>query len=158
MPSPSTPSSWTTGTTSPTSSWGPTAPERTRSTCSPRSARTAGPASPRATSAYTGEGKLETISKEVYGVIVLDESRTTYVITDIDRESNLELALLKDGELTSIIDEMSDNGCIFVDSTQILYTSDDDLYLWNGKESVRIARDVLRVWASAQESYSTYAP
>ncbi len=104
------------------------------------------------------EGKLETISKEVYGVIVLDESRTTYVITDIDRESNLELALLKDGELTSIIDEMSDNGCIFVDSTQILYTSDDDLYLWNGKESVRIARDVLRVWASAQESYSTYAP
>lgn len=103
------------------------------------------------------DGKLETITKEIFGAFILDDSGTTYVGTDIDREGNVELALLKDGQLTTISDEVSGGGW-FLDSTQVLYLSDNDLYLWNGKESVRIARDVLRVWVSAEAGYSSYDP
>ena len=102
------------------------------------------------------DGKLETIAKEIFGVFILDDSGATYVVTDIDREGNAELALLKDGELTTISDEAS--GGWFLDGTQVLYTSDEDLYLWNGKESVRVARDVLRVWISDEAGYSDYQP
>ena len=77
--------------------------------------------------------------------------------TDVDQEGNVELALLKDGQLTTISDEVS-GFCYFLDGTQVLYGSDSDLYLWNGKESVRIARDVLRVWVSAEAGYSSYNP
>jgi len=103
------------------------------------------------------DGKLETIAQEVYGAMVLDESGATYLVTDIDSGDNAEVALLKDGKTTTVTDEMSQEP-IFLDGSKILYLSDGDLMLWDGKESRQIARDVERIWASVTESYSTYAP
>ena len=105
------------------------------------------------------DGKLETIAKGVYGAVILDESGATYVETDIDSQYNKEFALLKNGATTTISDEMSgEMGPSFLDGSQLLYLSDGDLMLWNGKENRRIARDVEGVWASAQERYSSYSP
>lgn len=103
------------------------------------------------------DGKLETIAKEVYGAVVLDESGATYVFTDVDSEYNIELAVLQDGKPVTISDEAEDSG-IFLDGGRLLYVSDSDLYLWDGKESCRIARDVEYVWTSYEESYRGYNP
>lgn len=104
------------------------------------------------------DGKLETIAKEVYGALILDESGATYVVTDLDSRSySAELALLKDGKTTTISDEVSGD-FIFLDDTQLLYLSDGDLMLWDGKQERRIARDVEEFWASVSEEYTTYSP
>ncbi len=102
------------------------------------------------------DGKLETIAQEVYGVTIVDESGATYLITDFDSSGNAEVATLKDGKTTTIADEMS--SALILDTAQILYLSDGDLMLWDGKESRQIARDVERVWVSNEASYTSYAP
>lgn len=103
------------------------------------------------------DGKLETIAKEVYVAAILDESGTIYVLTDMDSEYNGELAVLRDGKPVTISDEVSDTAA-FLDGGRLLYLSDGDLYLWDGKESCRIARDVEYVWTSYEESYRGYNP
>lgn len=104
------------------------------------------------------DGKLETIAKEVYGALILDESGATYVVADLDSRSySAELALLKDGKTTTISDEVSGD-FIFLDDTQLLYLSDGDLMLWDGKQERRIARDVEEFWASVSEEYTSYSP
>lgn len=103
------------------------------------------------------DGKLETIAKEVYGAVVLDGSGDTYVFTDMDSEYNGELAALQDGKPVTISDEVAGSGT-FLDGGRLLYVSDSDLYLWDGKESRRIARDVEYVWTSYEESYRGYNP
>lgn len=103
------------------------------------------------------DGKLETIAQEVYGAYLLDESGTTYVISDIDSSYARELALLKDGKPSSITDEM-EGVPTFLDGGQVLYIADGDLMLWDGKESRRVARDVERVWTSASQPYTVYSP
>ena len=75
---------------------------------------------------------------------------------DIDSRDNAELALIKDGKPTTINDEVSNSALTFLDGSQLLYISDGDLCLWNGKEERRIARDVEYFWTSAQEDYSVY--
>ena len=105
---------------------------------------------------YQG-GKLETIAKEVYGVYLLDGGGTAYAVTDVDSQYNQELAMLKDGKLSTINDEMSGTP-IFVDKTQLLYISDGDLMLWDGKAERRIARDVELAWAGTREAYIEYDP
>ena len=104
------------------------------------------------------DGKLETIAKEVYGAVILDKSGATYVVTDHDDEYNTELAVLKDGKPVTISDEVSGGGAAFLDGGQMLYVSDSDLYLWDGKESRRIARDVEYLWVSHEETYQSYNP
>lgn len=103
---------------------------------------------------YSG-GKTETLAKEVYGAIVLEEDAVTYVISDMDRSGHAELSLLKGGDM-SVVGKDMDSIPIFLDTKQILYISDGDLYLWNGKEDRRIARDVEHIWANAQVAYATY--
>lgn len=65
--------------------------------------------------------------------------------------------MLKDGKLSTINDEMSGTP-IFVDKTQLLYISDGDLMLWDGKAERRIARDVELAWAGTREAYIEYDP
>ena len=102
------------------------------------------------------DGKLETIIKEIYWAAILEGSGDTYVVTDVDDEYNTELALLQDGKAVTIADEVSDR--IFLEGGQLLYVSDSDLYLWNGKESQRLARDVEYVWSSGEEGYRGFHP
>lgn len=104
------------------------------------------------------DGKLETIAKEVYGAAILDQNGATYLVTDLDnRNSSVELATLKDGKTTTISDEVSGD-LIFLDDTQLLYISDGDLTLWDGKEERQIARDVEAFWVSVSEAYTAYSP
>ena len=105
---------------------------------------------------YQG-GKLETIAKEVYELYLLDGSGAMYAVTDVDGQYYQELAQLKDGRLSAITDEMS-GAPIFLDKTQVLYVSDGDLMLWDGKQERRIARDVEQVWAGAEAAFTGYAP
>lgn len=106
---------------------------------------------------YSG-GKTEVIAREVYGAFILDDSGTIYLGTDYDRRG-VELSVLKNDKPVVISDRVDDaGGLVFLDAKQLLYISDDDLYLWDGKESRRIARDVECVWTSVQESYVSYKP
>lgn len=106
------------------------------------------------------DGELETIAKDVYGAAILDKSGSTYLISDIDEKNNTtELSILKDGKPSTIADEIArGERIIFLDSTRLLYISDGDLCLFDGKEERRIARDVVDFWASAAEEYSVYYP
>lgn len=105
---------------------------------------------------YSG-GKTEVVAEEVYAVCVLDDSGTMYAITDRDRKG-AELSLMTEDKLVTVSDEIDSNVLIFLDSKQVLYTADNDLYLWNGKEERRIARDVEYAWANAQERHTDYGP
>ena len=105
-------------------------------------------------------GGLETLAKEVYGAVVLDESGVTYAVTERDDYGDqIELSVVgKDGKLSVISDEIDvSHEPIFLDDKQILYMNDGDLYLWNGKEERRVAKDVMRVWANDKMSYTTYS-
>ena len=105
---------------------------------------------------YSG-GKSEVLAKEVYGIVIPEDSGVIYAVTDWDR-NGAELSLLQGDKPTVINDEMDDKVLIFLDAKQLLYTADGDLYLWNGKENRRVARDVEYVWANSQEGYDTYTP
>lgn len=105
---------------------------------------------------YSG-GKTEVVAEEVYAVCVLDDSGTMYAITDRDSKG-AELSLMKEDKLVTVSDEINSNVLVFLDSKQVLYTADNDLYLWNGKEERRIARDVEYAWANAQERHTDYGP
>lgn len=104
---------------------------------------------------YSG-GKAEVLAKEVYTVRILDEDGAIYAVTDRDRNGE-ELSLLQGDKPTVINDELDGNVLIFLDSKQLLYTADGDLYLWNGKEERRVAKDVMRVWANDKMAYTTYS-
>lgn len=105
---------------------------------------------------YSG-GKTAVVAEEVYAVCVLDDSGTMYAITDRDRKG-AELSLMKEDKLVTVSDEIDSNVLIFLDSKQVLYIANNDLYLWNGKEERRIARDVEYAWANAQERHTDYGP
>ena len=96
------------------------------------------------------------LAKEVYTVRILDEDGAIYAVTDVDRNGS-ELSLLQSDKPTVINDELDGNVLIFLDSKQLLYTADGDLYLWNGKEERRVAKDVMRVWANDKMAYTTYS-
>lgn len=103
---------------------------------------------------YSG-GKSEVLAKEVYSVQILDGSGTMYAFTDIDR-NGAELSLLQGDKPTVINDEVGGGVLIFLDDKQVLYTSDGDLYLWNGKEERRVAKDVEYAWANDRRDYTVY--
>lgn len=105
---------------------------------------------------YSG-GKSEVLAKEVYDVLILEDGGAIYAVTDSDR-NGVELSLLQGDKPTVINDEMDYRVLIFLDAKQLLYTADGDLYLWNGKENRRVAKDVEYVWANAEEDYSMYSP
>ena len=102
-------------------------------------------------------GKTEVVAKEVYGVYILDDSGTMYAITDRDSKCD-ELSLVKEDKLVTVSDEIDSNVLVFLDSKQVLYIANNDLYLWNGKEERRIAKDVEYVWANTKERYIPYGP
>ena len=102
---------------------------------------------------YSG-GKTAVVAEEVYAVCVLDDSGTMYAITDRDSKG-AELSLMKEDKLVTVSDEIDSNVLIFLDSKQVLYIANNDLYLWNGKEERRVAKDVMRVWANDEMSYTT---
>lgn len=105
---------------------------------------------------YSG-GKSEVLAEEVYSVRILNDSGTVYAITDRD-DKGAELSLVQGDDVVTVSDEFDYNVLFFLDAKQVLYTAGGDLYLWNGKEERRIARDVETAWANAREDYTSYTP
>lgn len=106
---------------------------------------------------YSGGGKTEVLAKELYGAVILDDSGVIYGITDVDSRGKRELSLLQGDKPTVITDELT-GGMAFLDSKQLLYIADDDLYLWDGKENRRLARDVAVIWANSEVDYTGFSP
>lgn len=106
---------------------------------------------------YSGGGKTEVVAKEVYGAVILDDSGTIYLVTDISSRGERELSLLQGDKTTVVTDELT-GSMLFLDGKQILYIADGDLCLWDGKENRRVAKDVSAVFANVREGYSSYSP
>lgn len=106
---------------------------------------------------YSG-GKVETLAKEIYGAYILDDSGTIYAVTDVSSKGEGELSLIQGDKPTVISDEITDDDIIFLDSKQLLYIADSDLFLWDGKAERQIAKDVSIVWANVEESYELIMP
>lgn len=105
------------------------------------------------------DGSKATVAKEANSVIVLDDG--TVFSTEDQRynsrrnRSEYTLCLVdKDGRGTRIADDVSAR--FIVDAKKVLYISDGDLFVWNGKDSERLARDVNRIWASKRADASFY--
>lgn len=105
---------------------------------------------------YSG-GKVEPLVKEIYSVYILDDSGAIYAVTDVSSKGERELSLIQGDKPTMITDEIT-GGITFLDSKQLLYIADHDLFLWDGKAGRQIAKDVSVVWANVEEVYTFLAP
>ena len=97
-----------------------------------------------------------------YAYIILEDSHTEYVLSDCkykERANALvgELSVLKDGKAVSVADDVVTDSICYLDGKQVMYISDEDLCLWNGSESRKIANNVLAFWASSREACDIYA-
>ena len=100
-----------------------------------------------------GESKL--IAEDVYAsrVYVYDDG-TVFAATDVD-DDEAEMVMLKNGEeVDTIGDEVS--SILMLEDGSILYIDDDDLYMFNGKESVKIDSDVLGIYPENEKSANAY--
>ena len=100
-----------------------------------------------------GESKL--IGKELYtGSVQIFEDGTVYGATDVD-DDEYEIVVIKAGEVVDTIgDEITQ--IMRLEGGNILYINDDDLYLYNGKESVKIDSDVIGIYPENQETAAAY--
>ena len=103
-------------------------------------------------------GSKTTLAKEAEGVSLLKDG-AVFSVEDQSynsRRNRSEYSLYsvgKDGKKIRVADDVSSHW--IVDAKKVLYVSDGDLYVWNGKDSERLANDVRRVWASkrAEQNY-----
>ena len=86
------------------------------------------------------------------GHLSLYEDNVILAFTGYRRGSGYELTMFNaKGESTLIADDVTQY--IRVDESTLLYISDDDLYVFNGKEKTRIRTDVDMIWSkNAMES------
>lgn len=107
---------------------------------------------------YTG-GKKTSIAKDAARVIVLADG-AAFKMEDLsyNRDDIREgtLYLMKDGKGECIADDVAVSGMAFLSAKQVVYISDGDLYVWNGKESTKLASDVASLWLSGQAERRTY--
>ena len=97
---------------------------------------------------YEG-GEPEVIAKDA-SVVYLLEDGTVFKLEDMEYNEWQEgtLYTLVDGKEKRIADEVRTGSLLFLAKDQILYISENDLYVWENGESRRLARDVVNVWAS----------
>ena len=100
---------------------------------------------------YTG-GEAAVVAKDAWCVMLLEDG-TAFKLEDW--ESGLgSLYVVNDGKDERIDDDVSAVEILSPD--RVLYISDNDLYLWEKGESVRLARDVIGVWASSAAPYDGF--
>ena len=102
---------------------------------------------------YKYDGKeSKCIVKDIHGARIYEDG---VILASTDRDDNgYELTLFnKKGEKTKIADEVK--RYVRVDKDTIMYISDGDLYSYNGKESVKIEKDVDYFWVKDSMDYTS---
>lgn len=95
-------------------------------------------------------------------VDVAEEADVVRIMTDSDlivktcdrKDGEYTLCVIEKGDETEIVDDAQQH--YVLESDDIIYVSGDDLHYWNGKESVRIAKDVQYVWLNEYAAGSSY--
>ncbi len=97
------------------------------------------------------DGKLRTVAREVIPLSIFsDRGDNEYMITYLTYENEeyrgstcFDIAVTNGGKSVAVFEDVT-LFKVLNDST-VLYISDGDLYLWNGRETSRVARGVCRV-------------
>lgn len=108
---------------------------------------------------YTN-GQKTTAAKDAEQVIILEDG-TVFKVDDIqynDREDIQEGSLyaVRDGRDTRIADDVNLNYIAYLGPKQVVYITDGDLYVWNGADSARLAREVTAFWTNGQADSANY--
>lgn len=98
------------------------------------------------------DGKATVLAKDAYRVFLLEDG-TVFKMEDA-QDGVGSLYAVKDGKEERIDDDVYD--AVFLADDRMLYIGDNDLYLWEKGESVRLARDVTGIWASDALSYDSF--
>lgn len=102
-------------------------------------------------------GKSEPVAKGVYEYFDL-ACGTAYTLSEREQNDDgiyiYELRVKQGDRWVTVNDECRAT-LAFLDDKQVVYISDNDLYLWNGEENRRLAKDVLTFWAESVE-YQRY--
>lgn len=106
-------------------------------------------------------GSKTSVTKEADQVFILPDSGTVFKIEDEGYDSRRDiyagsLYVMKDGKSSRIADEVDVYNIAWLGASRVLYISDGDLCLWNGKDSERLASDVYTFWISTGVSGETY--
>lgn len=95
------------------------------------------------------DGESEVVAKDAKEVYILEDG-TVFKLEDIayDVLTTGSLYTVVDGKDKRIADDVVTNATVYLSPSQVLYISEGDLYVWEGEESRRLAKDVSAVWAS----------
>lgn len=106
------------------------------------------------------DGQRREIVRNVCNAYFLKDGGVAYALGErepLDDYSAVYELQVKQGDKWVAVADDCQKYIQILDSERVLYISDDDLYLWDGKENRRIARDVLSVWAVGAE-YQLFEP
>ena len=93
-------------------------------------------------------GEKERLCKDAYSVGITFDDDTIYVVNPRSEDS-WRLLQLRDGQSETIAKDAARYGDYKVCGSNVLYLDNDqNLCVWDGKESRRIARNVLTYWAN----------
>ena len=109
---------------------------------------------------YAG-GKTVSVAKDAARVVVLDDGSAAFKLEDVvynDRRGIQEgsLYVMKDGKGERIADDVYTSSIAYLDARRVVYISDGDLFVWNGKDSEKLASDAAYFWTNGQADRRTY--
>lgn len=110
---------------------------------------------------YAG-GKTVSVAKDAARVVVLDDGSAAFKLEDVvynDRRGIQEgsLYVMKDGKGQRIADDVYASSIAYLDARRVVYISDGDLFVWNGKDSEKLASDAAYFWTNGQADRRTYS-
>lgn len=105
-------------------------------------------------------GQKTTAAKDAEQVVILEDG-TVFKVDDVqynDREDIREGSLyaVRDGKDTRIADDVNLDYIAYLGPRQVVYITDGDLYVWNGADSTRLAREVTAFWTNGQADSANY--
>lgn len=108
-----------------------------------------------------GNGEKTSLARDASRVTILPDSGTVFKIEDEEYNSRRDiqegsLYLMKDGKNSRIADEVDLSEIAYLGAGRVLYISDGELCLWNGKDSEKLASDVYTFWVNTGVSSDTY--
>ena len=109
---------------------------------------------------YAG-GKSESVAKDAGQVEILDDG-AVFKMEDVDYNdrrgvTECTLYVMRDGKGERIADDVAVSGVAFLDSKRVVYVSDGDLYVWNGRDSEKLASDVEYFWSNRQADRQSFS-
>ena len=106
---------------------------------------------------FYANGECTEVAEDTDWVRIMSDSGL--VVKSCDRKNGeFTLCIVEDGDETEVADDVQ--SIRILKSDDIIYIAGDDLHYWNGKDSVRIAKDVQDLWVNQSargNSYSCYS-